>query len=129
MVDVPRELVRHLARLLYAQGQACGTRPGTRALTCYHQALMMLVRFRGAEDLTLLAAGFGISRATAHRYRDEGIMVLATQARDLHTALRRAAAYGWSHVIPDARRGFSTRAIRHARIRALGVATAWTPAR
>lgn len=62
---------------------------------------MVLVWFREGEDMTLLAAGFGISRATAYRHRDEGITVLAAQAADLHTALRRAAADGWSHVILD----------------------------
>jgi hypothetical protein len=51
--------------------------------------------------MALLGAGFGISRATAYRYRDEGIAVLAAQATDLHTALRRVAADGWSHVILD----------------------------
>ncbi|WP_433304513.1 hypothetical protein ACQP2F_15285 [Actinoplanes sp. CA-030573] len=34
------------------------------------------VWFRKAEDLSLLAAGFGVSRPTAYRYRDEGIAVL-----------------------------------------------------
>ncbi|WP_434739292.1 transposase family protein [Micromonospora sp. SH-82] len=101
MVDVPRELVQHLAHLLYAQRRACGTRRGTRALTCFYQALMVLVWFRKAEDMALLAAGFGISRATAYRYRDEGVAVLAAQAGDLHAALRRAAADDWSHVILD----------------------------
>jgi hypothetical protein len=51
--------------------------------------------------VTLRGAGFGISRATAYRYRDEGIAVLAAQALDLHTALRRVADDGWSHVIQD----------------------------
>lgn len=101
MLDVPRELVRYLARLLAAERRTLGTRRGTRALTCFYQALMVLVWFRKAEDVTLLGAGFGISRATAYRYRDEGIAVLAAQARDLHTALRRVAAEGWSHVILD----------------------------
>ena len=61
----------------------------------------MLAWFRKQDDLNLLGAGFGISRATAYRYRDEGIAVLAGQAQDLHTALRRVAADGWSHVILD----------------------------
>ena len=100
-VDVPRELVQHLAQLLRDERQARGTRPGTRALTCFYQALLVLVWFRKGEDLLLLGAGFGISRATAYRYRDEGVAVLAGQAQDLHTALRRAAADGWSHVILD----------------------------
>ncbi len=71
-------------------------------MTCFYQALLVLVWFRKAEDMTLLGAGFGISRATAYRYRDEGIAVLAAQAIDLHTALRRVADDGWSHVILDA---------------------------
>jgi DDE superfamily endonuclease/Helix-turn-helix of DDE superfamily endonuclease len=101
MVDVPRELVQYLGRLLAAERRAKGTRRGTRSLTCFYQALLVLVWFRKAEDVTLLGAGFGISRATAYRYRDEGIAVLAAQAQDLHTALRRAAGDGWSHVILD----------------------------
>jgi DDE superfamily endonuclease len=101
MLDVPRELVQYLGRLLAAERHARGTRTGTCALTCYYQALLVLVWFRKAEDVTLLGAGFGISRATAYRYRDEGIAVLNAQAQDLHTALRRAAADGWSHVILD----------------------------
>ncbi|BCJ55875.1 transposase [Actinoplanes sp. NBRC 14428] len=101
MLDVPRELVQYLGRLLAAERRARGTRRGTRALTCFYQALLVLVWFRKAEDVTLLGAGFGISRATAYRYRDEGIAVLAAQADDLHTALRRVAADGWSHVILD----------------------------
>src|SRR3954452_23554424 len=95
MLDVPRELVQHLGRLLTAERRARGTRTGTRALTCFYQALMVLVWFRKADDLTLLGAGFGISRATAYRYRVEGIAVLAAQAQDLHTALRRVAGDGW----------------------------------
>jgi hypothetical protein len=101
MVDVPRELVQYLGRLLAAERRARGTRAGTRALTCFYQALLVLVWFRKAEDMTLLGAGFGISRATAYRYRDEGIAVLAAQATDLHAVLRRVAADGWSHVILD----------------------------
>jgi Helix-turn-helix of DDE superfamily endonuclease len=79
MVDV-RELVQYLGRLLATERRACGTRTGTRALTCFHQALLVLAWFRKGADLTLLGAGFGISRATAYRYRDEGIAVLAAPA-------------------------------------------------
>ncbi len=61
----------------------------------------MLVWFRKGEDVTLLGAGFGISRATAYRYLAEGVTVLAAQAQDLHAALRRVADDGWSYVILD----------------------------
>ncbi|WP_030443813.1 transposase family protein [Actinoplanes subtropicus] len=101
MIDVPRELVQYLGRLLAAERRARGTRTGTRALTCFYQALMVLVWFRKHEDVTLLGAGFGVSRATAYRYLDEGIAVLAAQAQDLHTALRRVAEDGWAYVILD----------------------------
>jgi DDE superfamily endonuclease len=101
MVDVPRELVQYVARLLHAERRELGTRQNTRALTCFYQALFVLVWFGKQENLTLLGAGFGISRATAYRYRDEGVAVLAAQASDLHTALKRVAADGWSYVILD----------------------------
>lgn len=101
MVDVPRELVRYLARLLAAERHARGTRTGTRALTCYNQALLVLIWFRKADDPTLLGAGFGVSRATTYRYLAEGIDVLAASAPDLHDALRRAAAEGYTHLILD----------------------------
>ncbi|MFG1994557.1 hypothetical protein ACGFJ7_31755 [Actinoplanes sp. NPDC048988] len=49
----------------------------------------------------MLAAGIGVSRVTAYRCRDEAARVLAVTASGLHDTLRRAAADGWSHVIPD----------------------------
>jgi DDE superfamily endonuclease/Helix-turn-helix of DDE superfamily endonuclease len=101
MLDVPRELMRYLARLLAAERRAIGTRKGTRALTCHSQAILVLVWFRKGEDKTLLGAGFGVSRATAYRYVAEGIKVLTAQAPDLHDALRRVADEGWSHIILD----------------------------
>jgi hypothetical protein len=101
MLDVPRELVQYLALLLAAERRNRGTRTGTRALTCWRHALMVLVWFRKNEDKTLLGAGFGVSRATAYRYLAEGVAVLTAQAPDLHTALERVAAEGWSHVILD----------------------------
>ena len=101
MLDVPRELVRHLAGLLAAERRLLGTRKKTRALTCWYHALLVLVWYRKGEDLTLLAAGFGVSRATAYRYRDEATRLLAVTAPDLHDALRRVADDGWSHIILD----------------------------
>jgi len=101
MLDVPKELVRYLARLLAAERRARGTRRRSRALTCYYQALLVLIWFRKADDVTLLGAGFGISRATAYRYLHEGITVLADQRPDLHQTLEQAAEQGWAYVILD----------------------------
>jgi hypothetical protein len=101
MLDVPRELVTYVSRLLAAERRARGTRKKTRALTCWRQALFALVWFRKREDLTVLGAGFGISRATAYRYRDEVVAVLATQAPDLAQALERVREEGWAYVVLD----------------------------
>src|SRR5512144_2665395 len=86
MLDVPRELVLELAKLLRAERRALGTRRGTRLLTCFKQALFVLVWFRTKGDVEIVGAGFKLSRATSYRYRDEGVRVLADQAPDLHDA-------------------------------------------
>ncbi len=101
MLDVPRQLVHFVAELLRTRRYTLGTRKGTRALTCWHQALFALVWFRKRDDIALIGKGFGISAATAYRYRNEVITVLAAQAPDLHQALERVKAEGWSHLILD----------------------------
>lgn len=93
-LDVSRELVAYVASLLAARRRARGTRRRSRALSCGKQAVLALVWFRKREDLTVLAAGFGISRATAYRYRDEAVAVLAVEAPELSDALRRAQHEG-----------------------------------
>src|SRR4051812_18001258 len=65
MLDLPPDLVAHLAGLLRAERRRRGTRRHTRALTCRYQALLALVWYRKREEMTMLAAAFGVSRATA----------------------------------------------------------------
>jgi hypothetical protein len=104
MLDVPRELVDYVSRLLSAERQVRGTRRKTRALTCWKQALFVLVWFRKCDDIAMLGSGFGISRATAYRYHDEAIGVLAGQAPDLHEALQQAKGQdfeGYSGAVAD----------------------------
>jgi len=101
MLDVPRELVLEVARLLRAERRARGTRKGTRLLTCFRQALLVLVWMRTKGEVAVIGAGFGVPRATAYRYRDEALTVLAAQAPDLHEALQKVAEQGWSHVVVD----------------------------
>jgi hypothetical protein len=101
MLDVPRELVRKIAGLLRCERRRRGTRRNVRALSCWKQALLALVWFRKNEEMTALAAGFGISRATGYRYRDEVVTVVSAQAPDLHEALEQVAEQGWSHVVLD----------------------------
>jgi hypothetical protein len=100
-LDVPRELVWFVARLLLAERRRRGTPRGSRALSCFWQAVLGVRWFRDRTTPDALARDHGISRATACRYLDEVIMVLAQEAPDLRKALGRARDNGFSHVILD----------------------------
>jgi hypothetical protein len=99
-LDVPRELAQFTAKLLAAERRHRGTPRGSRALTCYWQAVLALRWFRDRTSPGALARDHGISRATAYRYV-EVTEILAEQAPDLHQALERAKGAGFSHVILD----------------------------
>jgi hypothetical protein len=100
-LDVPRELVQFVAKLLWAERRRLGTPRGSRALTCFWEAVLGVRWFRNRTAPEALARDHGVSRATAYRYVDEVIAVLAEQAPDLHQALARAREEGLSHVILD----------------------------
>ena len=65
-LDVPRELVWFVARLLLAERHRRGTPRGSRALTCFWQAVVGLRWFRDRTSTDALARDHGISRATAY---------------------------------------------------------------
>lgn len=94
-LDVPGELAQFVARLLLAERRCRGTSRGSRALSCFWQAVLGLRWFRDRTTPEALARDHGISRATAYRYRDEVIAVLAEQALDLREALGRAREEGF----------------------------------
>jgi DDE superfamily endonuclease len=100
-LDVPREVVWFLAKLLAAERQRRGTPRGSQTLTCFWQAVLGLRRFRDRTAADALARDHRISRATAYRYLDEVVTVLAEQAPDLREALERAKDKGFSHLILD----------------------------
>ena len=100
-LDVPRELVQFVAKLLAAERRRRGTPAGSRALTCFWEAVLALRWFRDRTSPGALARDHGISRATGYRYLDEVIEVLAEQAPDLREALERAKDQGFAHVILD----------------------------
>jgi hypothetical protein len=100
-LDVPRELAQFVAMLLLAERRQRGTPRGSRALTCFWQAVLGLRWFRDRTAPEALARDHGTSGATAYRYLDEVIEVLAAQAPDLREALERARGGGLSHVILD----------------------------
>lgn len=101
ILDVPRETVSYVRRLLRAERKRRGTRKNTRALTCWWQAVFGLVWMRNGGDIRQLGLGFGISQATAYRYRDEVLDVLAEQAPHLAESLERAKTDGATHLILD----------------------------
>ena len=85
MLDVSYELVEHVSWLIYARRRELGTR--WRKLGCFKQALLTLAHLRKNETFAQLGAGFGISQATAWRYVDETLELLASWAPGLHEAL------------------------------------------
>ena len=100
-LDVPRELLRFVPRLLIPERRRRCTPAGSRALTCREQAVMVLRRFRDRTRVEQLGRDHGISGATAYRYVDEGTEVLAARAPDLPEALERAREEGTPFVILD----------------------------
>jgi hypothetical protein len=101
MLDVPVGLTWFVSGLLAARRRSIGTRKKTRKLGCYRQAVFGLAWFRDKGSIPRLGAGFGLSQATAYRYLDEVIGVLAEQAPGLREALERALAEGTPYVILD----------------------------
>src|SRR5439155_24268179 len=94
MLDVPFQLAAFVSGLLAENRSELGARAGTRALTCWKQAVFALAWFRDRPDIRRLGAGFGISQATAYRYKDEAVDVLAARAPSLAGALEKAAEQG-----------------------------------
>lgn len=90
-----------MAGLLAARRREIGTRRGTRKLTCHKQALFGLAWFRDKSDTRRLGAGSGLAQATAYRYLNEVIDVLAARAPDLRRALERSLAEGLGYLIMD----------------------------
>ncbi|SEQ84478.1 Helix-turn-helix of DDE superfamily endonuclease [Streptomyces radiopugnans] len=85
MLDVPHELVEHVSWLFYARRRERNSprrKPG-----CFKQVLLALAHLRKNETFARLGAGFGVSEATAWRYVDETLKVLAAWAPGLHEAL------------------------------------------
>jgi hypothetical protein len=100
-LDVSRALVQYVARLLHEERRLRGTPHGSRALSPFWQAVMVMRWFRGERDVPKLGRDHRVSRATAYRYIHEGIEVLAAQAPDLPEALDRAEAQGLAFLILD----------------------------
>src|SRR5262249_8573114 len=65
------------------------------------QALLVLVYLRKGETFASLAAGFGVGTATAWRYVEETVALLAARAPRPRKAARDAARAGHAYVVLD----------------------------
>ena len=72
-----------------------------RKLNPGQQALLVLAYLRKGETFAELAAGFGIGTATAWRYVDETVALLAARAPRLRKAARDAKKAGYAYVVLD----------------------------
>jgi hypothetical protein len=101
ILDVPFQLVVFVSGLLAEHRGEIGTPAGSRALTCWKQAVFALAWFRDRPDIPRLGKGFGISQAIAYLYIDEAITVLAAKAPSLRQALEKAREPGLPYLILD----------------------------
>ena len=72
-----------------------------RKLNPGRQALLVLVYLRKGETFADLAAGFEVGTATAWRYVNQTVGLLAARAPKLRTAVREAAKAGYAYVVLD----------------------------
>jgi DDE superfamily endonuclease/Helix-turn-helix of DDE superfamily endonuclease len=72
-----------------------------RKLNPGRQALLVLAYLRKGETFAELAAGFGISTATAWRYVTETVVLLAARSPKLRQALRDARKAGHAYLVLD----------------------------
>ena len=61
-LDVPRELILFVSRLLARHRKEIGTRKNSRSLGCYRQALFGLAWYRDKPDIPRLGRGSGCRR-------------------------------------------------------------------
>jgi Helix-turn-helix of DDE superfamily endonuclease len=72
-----------------------------RKLNPGQQALLALAYLRKGETFAELAAGFGVGSATAWRYVNETVELLAARAPKLRKAVRDAKKAGHAYVVLD----------------------------
>lgn len=101
VLTVREETVVFVSALLHAERRRRGTRTGTRKLTCFAQAVLVIRWFLDGTRLAQLAGDNTISKSTTYDYLHEGIDLLADQAPSLQSALLAAKMAGHTHIIID----------------------------
>ncbi|GGV45936.1 IS5 family transposase [Actinomadura cremea] len=98
-VDLSRSTLDYLAGVIRRHRKAIGS--AWRLLNPGRQALLVLVHLRKGETFTEVAAGFGVSTATAWRYVQETVALLSARSPKLPAALRKAVRNGLHHLVLD----------------------------
>jgi hypothetical protein len=95
------ETVLFVSSQLNAERLRRGTRTGTRALSCFKQAVLVIRWFLDGTRVAQLATDNTVGRSTVYAYLHEGINVLAQRAPTLESALLAAKIAGYSHINID----------------------------
>jgi Helix-turn-helix of DDE superfamily endonuclease/DDE superfamily endonuclease len=94
-----RQTLTYVAGIIRRHRAATGSL--WRKLNPGQQALLVLAYLRKEDPFAEIAAGFGVSTATAWRYVNETVALLAGRAPKLRRALRDAKAGGYAYVVID----------------------------
>jgi DDE superfamily endonuclease len=100
-LPVGDQTVLFLSSLLRDERLRRGTRAGTRALSPFQHAVLILRWFLDDTRVGQLACDNAISKSTVYDYLHEGITVLAARAPKLESALLAAKTAGHGHISID----------------------------
>lgn len=100
-LPVRDQTVLYLSSLLHAERLHRGTRTGTRSLSPFQQAVLVLRWFLDGTRVAQLATDNTISASTVYDYLHEGIDLLAARAPALESALLAAKIAGHAHISID----------------------------
>lgn len=98
-LPLSRKTLNYAAGVIRRHRRAIGS--CWRKLNPGQQALLVLAYLRKGETFADLAAGAGISTATAWRYVNEAVALLSARAPKLRKALRAASRRGLAFVVLD----------------------------
>jgi hypothetical protein len=98
-LPLSRKSLTFTAGIIRRRRRAAGS--AWRKLDPGQQALLVLVYLRKGETFAEVAAGFGVGTATAWRYVNESVALLAARAPKLRKAVRDAKRAGYAYVVLD----------------------------
>jgi hypothetical protein len=98
-LPLSRKTLNYTAGIIRRHRASIGS--GWRKLNPGQQALLVLAYLRKGETFADLAAGFEVGTATAWRYVNETVALLAARAPKLRQAVRGAKKAGYAYVVLD----------------------------